>query len=173
MRRLLVAIFALVLILISHTSWAMSARYVNIKMLTRHADLIVLGKTLNPKSFWHQGRIYTRVTLQAEEILNGNPLASNIEVVTLGGLVDNIGQHVEGAPVFKDGEQVLLFLAQNNSNRFFPLGLSQGFFRVYDDNNQKKAKRDLKHLLVIDNDPGSEVYSLSLLRQMVSEALSE
>lgn len=150
---------------------AMSTRVADLSALTRRADLIVVGQALERQSYWHEGRIYTSITVSTDEVWSGTPEAATIEVVTLGGVVDGIAQQVEGAPVFTVGERLVLVLAREQPGRYFPLGLWQGVFRVTTEGSDAWVRRDVTPALAIGGRAAAPLLlSLQALRALVHEA---
>jgi len=92
-----------------------------IKKLTKGSDVIVTGKVTNRKSGWNadKTRIYTRTTLQVNEILKGKGTVGSVEIISPGGEVDGIGELYTHMPVFENNEEVLVFLKQDNLNQAY------------------------------------------------------
>jgi hypothetical protein len=81
--------------------------------LTRQAEAIVSGKVKDMKSEWDPDRrfIWTLVTVSVSKSIKGDSLAGQEVIVKIpGGVVGQIGQKTGDAPIFKKGEEVLLFL---------------------------------------------------------------
>jgi hypothetical protein len=98
--------------------------------LVTGADLVVLGSAISAQSYLSGGRILTRVTITVGEVWSGvTPESPTIDVVTLGGVVGDIGQLVSGEAAIPVGSQVVLFLVRQG-DVLRVLGLSQGLFRV-------------------------------------------
>lgn len=98
----------------------------DLNQLAREATQVVAGRVTAVESFWDAGRIRTRVTLSAGEVLKG-PARVGADVVfeTLGGEVGGIGQWVPGEARFTVDEPVLVFLVTERG-RTSVLGLAQG-----------------------------------------------
>ena len=95
------------------------------------ADVVALMHVNAQRSFWRDGRIYTVYTMQADESYAG-PLQENaeIEVETWGGVVEGIGQKVDGALSLNSSAQHVLFLEKNNQGVYRTVGMAQGVFHV-------------------------------------------
>jgi hypothetical protein len=81
--------------------------------LTKQAQAIVRGKVKDMKSEWDPERrfIWTLVTITVSKHIKGDSLAGREVIVKIpGGVVGNIGQVTEDTPIFKKGEEVLLFI---------------------------------------------------------------
>jgi hypothetical protein len=160
-----------VIIAVGNHAAAMSTRVADLATLARRADLVVLGEALERESYWQEGRIYNRILLRTDEVWSGTPESATIEVITLGGVVANLAQHVEGAPVFTVGERVVLLLAREQAGRYFPVGLYQGVFRVTASGANTWVRRDSTRALVIGQAATPPMLSLAALRNLVFEAI--
>jgi len=81
--------------------------------LTKQAEAIVRGKVKDMRSEWDPERrfIWTLVTVSVSKSIKGDSLAGQEVIVKIpGGVVGQIGQKTEDAPIFKKGEDVMLFL---------------------------------------------------------------
>jgi hypothetical protein len=92
-----------------------------LKKLTRGSDVIVTGKVTGRKSGWNEDktRIYTRTTLQVNEVLKGKGTGGSVEIITPGGEVDGVGELYTHMPVFENNEEVLVFLKKDDKNRAY------------------------------------------------------
>ena len=130
-RRVLIAWCSLILILGVYTGQA-AMRKLPMKDLARKAGTIVLGTVIRQESAWDVDHtaIYTDVTLAVERVLAGTPAV----VVTLrvaGGVVGNMGMRTSNDAVFREGEQVIVFL-DTTASPHSVVGLQQGKFAVQD-----------------------------------------
>jgi hypothetical protein len=130
-KRGLVAWCSLVLVLrvcIGHATM----RQLPLEDLARKADTVILGTVTHQESAWdaQHTAIYTDVTLVVERVLAGAPT----EVVTLrvlGGSVGIIGMRTSNDAVFRQGEQVIVFL-DTSAAPSTVVGMQQGKFTVKD-----------------------------------------
>src|SRR6185503_1773022 len=85
--------------------------WMSLEEITGQAEVIVLGTVESTESAWSaDGRIIvTRATVSVEKPLLGGPRARVI-VETPGGRVGDQTMIASGAPVFRVGERVVLFL---------------------------------------------------------------
>jgi hypothetical protein len=101
----------------------------DLKSLSREAELIVGGRVVALESAWDKGRIRTRITLAAEQVFKGKPAeADRVTFSVLGGEVGGIGQRVPGEATFVVGERVVVFLTDLGV-RATVLGMAQGKWR--------------------------------------------
>jgi hypothetical protein len=106
--------------------------------LVTQAQSILLTEVLETRSTWRQlaGKrvIVTDVVLRVQEVIKGRADAiTRIEII--GGMVDDIFQHVAGTPTFVVGDEDVLFL---NASRSLPTPLTgggHGRFRVVSGHN--------------------------------------
>ncbi len=85
-----------------------------VESLTASSDLVVRAKVSAARSAWgdggpRSGAIFTTVSLAASEWWKGSGPAQ-VVVRTPGGAVGEWDQTVHGAPAFRDGEEVVVFL---------------------------------------------------------------
>lgn len=96
--------------------------------LVERADAAMLVAPVDANSVWEGKRIVTYTKLRVEKSIAGTG-ASEVTVKTLGGSVGNIGQAVSGEPVFRPGEQSIVFLRKID-NAFVVVERAQGQYPV-------------------------------------------
>jgi hypothetical protein len=98
------------------------------------APVIVHGQVVDVRSRWVDGRrsLETLVTVAAAEYLKGN-LGEHVTVRVPGGQMGRYRTIFVGAPEFREGDEVVLFLKQAGPSNLYIIGLSQGAFRVVPD----------------------------------------
>lgn len=113
----------------------------NFEQIVTNADLIVTGKVIaletkrddNPVT--GEKSIYTFITLQVSDVLKGDLDQETYTFRMRGGVIDNeeIAEEVQGAPKFKKGQQVALFL-ESDPKLYIPIvGINQGKFSLIPD----------------------------------------
>ena len=88
-------------------------REMSIEELSVVAPHVVRGTVLGQVARWTEDRkgILTYIDVAVEERLKGKPaLPDVIQIVQPGGELDGVRMRIVGGPVFRDGEQVFLFL---------------------------------------------------------------
>jgi hypothetical protein len=159
---------------VSSVANATTARHTSLAELVRGSELVVLGTTEAREAFWDGGRIYTRSTVRIEEVWAGTkPKRDTVEVLTLGGVVGDLGQRVSGVANLPVGGRVVLFLATDDRGRYRTAGMAQGVTHVVDDDSgDPRVERRTGGLRLIGEAP-TEPFptSLSALRRAV-EVLS-
>jgi len=103
----------------------------SVEGLARSSDAVVRGQvrktaaTLSPDG----RRIFTLVDVDVASTWRGDARRT-VQVIVPGGVVGNIGQRVDGAPSFAEGEEVVVFLQRAEASGFRVAGLAQGKFQV-------------------------------------------
>jgi hypothetical protein len=99
--------------------------------LASSADAIVHGRVASVEARWMEGRrrIESLVTIDVAEYLRGN-LGSPLTVRVPGGELGGYRSVFVGAPTFREGDEVILFVATRGPSLPFVVGLNQGVFRV-------------------------------------------
>jgi hypothetical protein len=107
---------------------------IEFRELVAIAPVIVHGRVVDVRSEWVDGRraVETFVTVQADEYLKGN-LGETLTVRVPGGQMGRYRTVFVGAPEFRDGDEVVLFLKLAGPSLPYIIGLSQGAFRVVPD----------------------------------------
>ena len=107
---------------------------IEFRELVTIAPVIVHGRVVDVRTEWVDGRraIETFVTVQADEYLKGN-LGETLTVRVPGGQMGRYRTVFVGAPEFRDGDEVVLFLKLAGPSYPYIIGLSQGAFRVVPD----------------------------------------
>jgi hypothetical protein len=98
--------------------------------LVSESDAVVQGRVLGAKSEWNADRtkISTTATIEIVDCLKGG-LSGRVEVTTLGGEVGNVGQKVSGMPVFRKGDEAVIFLKKIKAG-YEVTGYNQGRYEV-------------------------------------------
>jgi hypothetical protein len=155
---------------------------IDLKELAQKAHLIVQGVVLSTTSSWdEQGlQIFSLTRLEVRFALKGISLMSPmvVEVRTPGGVVDDVGQKVHGAPSFRAGEEVILFLKKAKQGILTVESLSLGKFSVFVDSSgtpMVRQETDGLHFLKKNgqwqNVPTLPSMSVADLVQQVKKAL--
>lgn len=97
--------------------------------LARESHLVAVVTVRRATGHWENGHIYTDVEVSIDEVVRGTPSAASITVRTPGGVVNDVGQRVEGAPVLTPGRRYVLFLRRRGSH-YETLALAQGVLPI-------------------------------------------
>lgn len=95
------------------------------------SQVIVHGRVADVRSDWtgDRFRIETIVTLEASEYLKGGP-GERVTFRVPGGTIGRYRSLMVGAPEFRAGDEVVMFLTADGPAVPQVFGLSQGVFRV-------------------------------------------
>ena len=102
--------------------------------IARAASAIVRGTVVDVRSDWADSRrrVETIVTLRVSESLKGE-MRGLVSVKVPGGVLGRYRSVTIGAPSFRQGEEVVLFLGAAPPALPYVIGLGQGVFRVQRD----------------------------------------
>jgi len=135
---------------------AMTARattYVRLRFpdLVHYASAIARLRCVGADTRVENGEIFTDTRFHVLETEKGQ-LPASIVVRQPGGKFQHLTSHVEGAPEFRIGEEVYLFLWGRPGRQFYVLGWSQGTFRVHRDalSGQETVTQDSAEMPVFD-----------------------
>ena len=121
----LVALLTTTSVVSGTTVW----RY-DLEALSLQAERILVGRCSGSATEVVHGGLITRVVVAVDEVVKG----TRTEEVVLrlpGGQANGRRLHVAGMPTFVPGEEVVLFLTEEDPDYgAWPLGLAQGKFRV-------------------------------------------
>jgi hypothetical protein len=110
---------------------ATQVEYQSPQQMGTQSALVVRGKVQSTQSYWNASRtkIFTRTQIAVDETYKG-PHQGVIDIVQIGGTVDNVKVTVQGALQWEPGEEVLLFAEPYDASSFQVSGFSQGKFEV-------------------------------------------
>lgn len=99
--------------------------------LAREAGAIVHGRVVSVEGVWTAGRrsIETVVTLEVTTALKGQP-GREVSLRVPGGELGRYRSVMVGAPVFREGDEVIVFIGGAAPALPHLLGLGQGVYRV-------------------------------------------
>lgn len=129
MRRL--AVVLLLLPLLSSVPRATVLVPIAFRQLVATAPVIVHGRVQGVRATWVDGRraLQTLVTIDASEYFKGD-LGRTVTIAVPGGELGRYRTVFIGAPVFRPGDEVVLFLKPTGAAHPFVIGLNEGVFRV-------------------------------------------
>jgi hypothetical protein len=98
------------------------------------SQIIVYGRVSDVRPEWSidRSRIDTIVSIDAASYLKGGP-GDTVTFRVPGGQIGRYRNVVVGAPEFREGEEVVLFLSAAGPSIAHVFGLSQGVYRVRSD----------------------------------------
>lgn len=130
------------------------------EQMVAEASLVVKARVNQVQSSFNRAHtsIDTWVEVEVEESIKGTlTRGAPLLVRTPGGVVGEAGVHVAGAPAFRPGEQVVLFLerAGDDASTLVVQGLAAGKVTLeVDGDGTLRAMRDLSGLTFYDAQPG-------------------
>ena len=107
---------------------------IEFRELVLTAPVIVHGQVVDVRAEWVDGRrsVETFVTVAVSEYLKGD-LGERMTFRVPGGQLGRYRTVFVGAPEFREGDEVVLFLKHSGPSFPYIIGLSQGAFRVVPD----------------------------------------
>jgi hypothetical protein len=113
---------------------------IEFRELVTIASTIVHGRVVDVRADWVDGRraIDTFLTIEADEYFKGGP-GDAVVVRVPGGQMGRYRTIFVGAPEFRRGDEVVLFLRGNPARGAVIVGLSQGAFRVVPDRTGRRV----------------------------------
>ena len=103
----------------------------DIASLTLASDAVVRAEVLGKETHWGAGggEIFTTVTLRPLEIWKGEP-AAQFSLLVPGGRQGELDQVVQGAALFREGEEVVVFLERRTPGVYQVARMAPGKFTV-------------------------------------------
>ena len=153
---------------------------IEFRELVSVSSTIVHGRVVEIRSLMIDGRraVETFVTLEAEEYLKGGA-GERLVVRVPGGQVGRYRTIFVGAPEFREGDEVVLFLRTAGSRIPYIVGLSQGAYRVAGDGTGRKivtAPLVMGHAgdstRVVRGDPNRRPPTIDAFRDAVRQVLA-
>ena len=132
--RFIILATALAVILFAPAAGASQVLHQTLRDLTLGSSDIVIGRVEGTRAHWDEShrKIVTEVTVQVSESLKGAP-AGPITLTQLGGDLDGFRYAIPGNPLFRPGEEALLFVWRDAKGRAQVNGLAQGKFDITTD----------------------------------------
>ncbi len=164
-----------VVLLLSLTFCAVTASATTSRMLTDE-DLIISSRLVLRGQVTaleclsdERGEIYTYVTVKVDRFFKGRLKTSRIVFRQLGGRIGDDWSVVAGAPSYRVGEQVLLFLETAGDGALRIAHLFQGKFSIERDMlGREVVRRTVENVHILEVTPDSErVTSYALLSSFI------
>jgi hypothetical protein len=149
--------------------------------IARAASAIVRGTVVDVRCDWadDRRRVETIVTLRVSESLKGD-MRGLVSVKVPGGVLGRYRSITIGAPSFRPGEEVVLFLGAAPPALPYVIGLGQGVFRVERDGRTGATAvtppallaNPTRNVRVTRGDPARGAMSVQRFADTVRQALS-
>ena len=171
-RRFLWTLFLIGLVLIAVVARATTLVRLRFPDLVRYSSAIGRVRCTGAEVRYDKGEIWTDTSFEVVERDKGY-LPSHIVVRHPGGTLDHLHSHVEGAPEFRPGEELILFLWGTPGNHYTVLGWSQGTFRIRKDprSGSETITQDSYEIPVFD--PESNGFTKTGIRNVRMEDFEE
>ena len=176
----LITLFAFVAVMIAlPAAQAAIAQAATFDEKVDHAAAIILGKCVRTEARYDpSGRwIVTYATFAVEQTMKGNA-AGQVTIVTPGGSVNGIHQETSGVPVFREGDEHVVFLRDTRVG-LTPLYFDQGTFNVATgDHGEKLIVPMPTNVMHIDTQramavaPADEPRTLDAFKLAVAESMN-
>jgi|ERR1700675_317655 hypothetical protein len=131
-RRFLWVLFLIGLGLIAVVAQATTLVRLRFQDLVHYSYSIARVRCVRAESRVENGEIWTDTSFRVL-VQNKGYLPEEIVVRQPGGKFQHLQSHVEGAPEFRPGEEVYLFLSRHPGQQFLIVGWAQGTFRIHRD----------------------------------------
>lgn len=146
----------LVLLLTSPAVQAGVAVELGLAQLATRSSAVVLGTAEESRSVWEESggrrRIVTYHRVALERVVAGKQEGTDAWVRTLGGVVGEIGQRVEGEAVLPRGKRVMLFLTSRADGSSSVVGMAQGVWMVVKEaDGAERVKPGLQRGVLVRN----------------------
>lgn len=133
--------------------------HMSVKEMTHKAAHVVQGKVVFQAVVEQDDTIYTDSHVKVSSAIKGRARVGHVFIVRqLGGETRTRGVHVSGTARFKLGEQVLVFLSPAGKQRYKPVGMCLGKYRLSTDSRGRRwASRDLSGAAIARHDKRARV----------------
>lgn len=102
--------------------------------LAQQSSAVARLRCLGSEFRWERGELWTETRFEVLE-RNKGLLSGIITVRSIGGISGHLHFHVDGVPIFRQGEEVYLFLWERPGEPYRVLGWAQGTFRIVRNEN--------------------------------------
>lgn len=125
---------ALALIVSASATFATTLRHLDTRSLTLGSSDIVVGAVESTTPRWSADRkkIFTDIDIRVAESLKGAGGGSGerLTLTQLGGEIDGVRYSIPGGPLFRRGEEALVFVWRDAKGQAQVNGLAQGKFDI-------------------------------------------
>ncbi|HIG54414.1 MAG TPA: hypothetical protein EYQ18_10620 [Candidatus Handelsmanbacteria bacterium] len=137
--------------LLSNPVAATTVQRFTLSDLASNAERIVVGICTAATPQLLDGQIYTRYLFDLDQSIKG-PRDSQLELHLPGGHFQGVFNRLAGMPIFRPGEEAVLFLtASNEFGHAWPVGLAQGHFAIVrSDSSTARVFQELDGLSLYD-----------------------
>jgi len=155
---------------------------IEFRELVAAAPVIVHGRVVDVRSEFVEGRraVETFVTIEASDYLKGD-LGDHLTIRVPGGQLGRYRTIFVGAPEFRDGDELVLFLKSSGSPLPYIVGLSQGAYRVVADARSGRrmvttpivmSRQEGATERVVRGDPARKPITIDAFREVVRQVMA-
>jgi hypothetical protein len=154
---------------------------IEFRELVAAAPVIVHGRVADVHSEFVDGRraVETFVTIEAADYLKGD-LGDRVTIRVPGGQLGRYRTVFVGAPEFREGDELVLFLKSTGSPLPYIVGLSQGAYRVVPDARGRRMvttpivmnRQEGATERVVRGDPARRPITIDAFRQVVRQVMA-
>lgn len=132
----------------------------DIRTMTQKSGVIVEAEVLSQKvTLDAQGRIITLSTLRVKDGLKGALTGQDMILYQVGGEYQGRVMRLQGASVYRAGEQVMLFAVPYKDKMIVSYGLGLGKFKIDQKKNGDQVVEDLHDVEVLQTQSGVSILS--------------
>jgi hypothetical protein len=147
-------LFAILILTLPIITLSLTIKDATIEELTVESDLIVRGKVFSSNCEWDNQslkKISTIIQIDVTDYLKGKE-EKKIEIVQMGGKIDDIEDIIFGTPKLNLDDDVLLFLVKEN-NQYVIHSIALGCYKIKIDNKLNElAINDLSNVNLVTED---------------------
>ncbi|HUK32023.1 MAG TPA: hypothetical protein VLV89_12975 [Candidatus Acidoferrum sp.] len=122
----------------------------DLRQLAQSAQIIIRARCEGSQTRLAGGNIWSIYDFTVLETLKGPPMQS-LNVALPGGRIGHVETKVDGAPQFRAGEEVVLFLEKTSDGGYSVTSWAQGTFRVRRGAaGESRLTQDTSHFAVFD-----------------------
>ena len=171
-RRFLRIVFLIGIFLIALAAHATTLVHMRFQDLVGYSSAIARVRCVGSDVRMEDGEIWTDTRFHVIEREKGY-LPTQIVVRQPGGKFRNVNSHVEGAPEFRPGEEVYLFLWGKPGRQFNVVGWTQGTFRIHRDphSGMESVTQDSAEIPVFD--PQSQAFTKTGVKNLRIDVFRE
>jgi hypothetical protein len=171
-RRLLWILFLIGLGLIAVVAQATTLVRLRFQDLVHYSYSVARVRCMHADVRVEKGEIWTDTSFRVLA-RNKGYLPEEIVVRQPGGKFQHLHSHVEGAPEFRPGEEVYLFLSTHPSGQFLIVGWAQGTFRIHRDlrSGGESVTQDSAETPVFD--PASNSFTKSGVKNLAIDVFEQ
>lgn len=146
------------LVLFVFPSQATTAVIHDIQTMTRKSEVVVEAKVIRQEVMEDaQGRIITLTTLHVDDGMKGAQTGKELTLYQIGGELNGRVMRLEGASVYRPGEQIMLF-ASPFKDKIVSYGLGLGKFNIITSDKKTQVIEDIHNIEFLQRKEGRQIF---------------